>query len=86
SYYSTATGSGGAVVDPSVGFTNGGMVITHAPTAASNAATYALTYANGLSSTNYTFNPASSAVNYVVNPATITITGANTNTVYNGSA
>ncbi|WP_143070224.1 beta strand repeat-containing protein, partial [Polynucleobacter asymbioticus] len=84
-YYSTASGAGGAAITSPADL-SGTATITNAPTSTSNAATYALTYANGLSSTNYTFNPASSAVNYVVNPATITITGANTNTVYNGSA
>ncbi|WP_189241320.1 hypothetical protein, partial [Polynucleobacter asymbioticus] len=59
------------------------MVITNAPTAASNAATYALTYASGLSSTNYTINPASTSVNYTVNPAILNLAISKT---YNSDA
>ena len=77
-YYSTATGAGGAAITSPLGL-SGTATITNAPTSISNAATYALTYASGLSSTNYTFNPASSAVNYVVNPATAYI-GLSSNT------
>ena len=84
SYYSTASGTGGASITSPAGLA-GSATITNAPTASSNAATYALTYASGLSSTNYLFNPATSAVDYVVNPAVLVITAPHTSVTYDGT-